>query len=641
MPAGFTPLRRLIPRRSWFESHCLAAAAWAILSALLIPVILICITLFTDLVVHGRDVVASAPEFAEFVAPDPVPSGSGGLWGSAWRNRSAAGWQWLNAVSRRLPYLGNTNLAILTILWIGSLASFLYVICTGQTIMHASLSSREAVRMLRTAVYRQTLRLGPSDVSGRRFESAQRLFTDDTEGVREALSQWRSRWPLVLTRLPTLVLCMLAIDWRLAVQCLVPAAGCWWVWRHERDRVARQRRLAESRAESELRFLAEGLKNSRLIRGYHMEDFEQKLFSQHLNRLAVETGAGRKGERIGATLSRLATVFGSGIVLLLIALKVTSADAAIPLASAVALGVSIVWLTYELSSLYRLSSARSTLELSGDRIYRYLDEIPEVGQAVGAKFIEPVARSVHLEGLAYRKGNTDILRGIELKIPAKTQVAIVSLDPQLPRTLAYMLPRFIEPTSGRVLYDGQDIAWGTLESIRAETAYVGADDVLLSGTVLDNIICGDDRYSAEAATEAAKAVHAHSFIVRLPQGYETIVGENGEQLDPGQVFRIGLARAILRNPAVIIIEEPNALLDDDSKAMADDAYQRIAVDRTVIYLPTRLSTIRRSDQVIFLHEGKVEAVGSHSELRKSSDLYRHWDYVTFNAYRRLNNRTGE
>jgi ABC-type multidrug transport system fused ATPase/permease subunit len=198
-----------------------------------------------------------------------------------------------------------------------------------------------------------------------------------------------------------------------------------------------------------------------------------------------------------------------------------------------------------------------------------------------------------------------------------------------------LLPRFIEPTQGRVLFDGQDIAWGTLESIRAEVLYVGGDDPVLNGTVAENLICGESRYSLNDATEAAKLAHAHSFIVQLPQGYETVLGEHGLTLLPGQAFRLNLARAILRNPAVMIIEEPNVLLDEDTKGMIDDCYQRLAHNHTLIFLPSRISTVRRCQQVVLLHEGRIEAVGTHSELKRDSELYRHWDYIRFNSFRRL------
>ena len=185
-----------------------------------------------------------------------------------------------------------------------------------------------------------------------------------------------------------------------------------------------------------------------------------------------------------------------------------------------------------------------------------------------------------------------------------------------------------------MLFDGEDIAWGTLESIRAEAIYVGGDDPCFTGTVIENIRCGDTRYDSTAVMDAAKLVHAHQFIQRLPSGYETQLGEHGEQITPGQTFLLGLARAIIRDPAVLIIDEPTELLDQATKDYLDDTYQRITSQRTVVFVPTRLSTVRRCDRVVVIDGGKVEAVGSQAELVKSCELYRHWEYVTFNAFRR-------
>ncbi|MBL8848774.1 MAG: ATP-binding cassette domain-containing protein, partial [Planctomycetaceae bacterium] len=278
-----------------------------------------------------------------------------------------------------------------------------------------------------------------------------------------------------------------------------------------------------------------------------------------------------------------------------------------------------------------LNAVRQDVNVHGDQIYRYLAEIPEVGQAVGAKFLQPVAKSIIFEAVSYRANGVDLLKNCDLRIPARTSTAIISLDPNVRRAAAYLLPRFVEPQAGRVLFDSEDTAWATLESLRAETVYVGGADPFFTGTVAENLTCGDSRFSVQEATEAAKLAHAHSFIQHLPQGYETVIGEHGERLDAGQAFRLGLARAILRKPAVMIIEEPAEALDDDTKALLDDAYNRIARDRTVIFLPARLSTVRRCDQIALIHDGKVAAIGAHDMLVKQSEIYRHWEYVNFKA----------
>ena len=128
--------------------------------------------------------------------------------------------------------------------------------------------------------------------------------------------------------------------------------------------------------------------------------------------------------------------------------------------------------------------------------------------------------------------------------------------------------------------------------------------------------------------------HAHNFIVKLFNGYETVLTSESDSLDAGQRFRLGLARAIARNPALLIVEEPNGAMDEDTKTLLVDAYDRICRERTVIFLPGRMSTVRRTDQIIVLHEGKVVAIGPHSKLVTQSPVYRHWEYVNFNEYRR-------
>ena len=120
---------------------------------------------------------------------------------------------------------------------------------------------------------------------------------------------------------------------------------------------------------------------------------------------------------------------------------------------------------------------------------------------------------------------------------------------------------------------------------------------------------------------------------QLPHGYEAIVGEHGHQLDVGQVYRLCLARAIARNPALLIIEEPQEPLDSETKAMLDDAYERICKDRTVLFVPTRLSTVKKCDRLVVLHHGKVAVDGRHEDLVRKSELYRHWEYVNFNMFR--------
>jgi ABC-type multidrug transport system fused ATPase/permease subunit len=642
MPATISPMRRLMTRRSWFDRNGIALTLWMIAAGLCMVGLLICVILLVDLLVtqseHG---LIGTQVVWEGMERGLIPSGTApdaGLWIQVVRFHGAPLWGWLRPACAQFSVLQNTfgALSILVILTLLSVVGISFA--RSRSLLHSARLAREMATWLRSSIHRQTLRLGPSDLTGLRYQTALKHFIDDAETVRAAAAEWRWRFLRSRVLAPLLVFCVFAINPQLGFECLVPALACWFVYRYERREGTLKRQVAEAHAETEVRFLSEALKQTRLVRGYGMEEFEQTLFNKHLERMTQEARAGRRLERASLSTARFVTFTALTLVLLLISLRVISSPNPLYLSIATAMVLALVLFAVELNSWDQLSRLHTELDVSGDRIYRYLDEIPEVGQAVGAKFIQPVGRSIVLEAVHYQQLGHQILRGIDLTIPAHSEVALVSLDPLLPRAVAYLLPRFIEPTRGRVLFDGEDIAWGTLESIRTETVYVGSDDPVFSGTILDNILCGDTRYTVQDAIEAAKLVHAHTFISRLSQGYETVLGERGEQLDAGASFRLGLARAALRDPAVMIIEEPKVLLDDDTKALIDDAYQRLSTRRTMLYLPGRLTTSRRCDLVVMFHDGKIEGIGSHQELTKISELYRHWDYLTFNSFSRRSRR---
>jgi ATP-binding cassette, subfamily B, bacterial len=219
-----------------------------------------------------------------------------------------------------------------------------------------------------------------------------------------------------------------------------------------------------------------------------------------------------------------------------------------------------------------------------------------------------------------------------LTIRAGEKIAIVGPDEIQKHALVFLLPRFLDPTSGDILIDGKSLRWVTLDSLRAQMAMVLQQNLVFSDTVVNNIACGEPAFNMQRIIEAAKVAHAHQFILKLPKGYETTIGELGHPLQPSEMFRIALARAIVREPALLIIEEPTVAMDSDSKGVIDDTFQRIMPGRTVIFLPHRQSTIRACDQIYLLHQGRIEAAGDHRELLNRSDLYRHLQYLEFNEY---------
>ncbi len=640
---------RLLPTRVWWQGRGLAALIWSLCGVVLAAAALLILTLLIDLLVYRGGVDLLGEDLKLFTegpralaiegAPaDVIDDGSYELHdqgllatGIRYREKFFDGWL-VRATGVPSPLRENDAAAVILVLCLAVIGLARSVCISGARSASARLAA-QSTSQLRQSVHRQTVRLATSELNGRVEQEAVDLFTREIDRIGAAVTTWVSRLAADICLFA--VLCGLALwaDVRLALQCLVPAAAAWWIAAYERERSQQLQALAQGKAESDLRLLADGLRRSRLVCGYGMEPFEREQFQKHLDRYTRDMTTGRLRETWAVWSSRAAGVLCLALVVFFITSRVLSYSDPLPLPLGALLLISLARMGWIVHHARDLSAARQTIQVSGDKVYRFVNAIPEVGQAVGAKFLEPVSKSIIFEAVSYRLDGRTLLKEFDLRIAARTCIALVSLDRTACRAAAFLLPRFIEPQSGRVLFDSEDTAWATLDSLRAETILVSGDDPPFTGSVLQNITCGDPRYSAQDATDAAKISHAHNFIARMPQGYETPLGEHGERLDSGQAFRLSLARAILRKPAVLIIEEPELALDEDTKNLLDDAYNRIVRERTVVFLPSRLSTVRRCEQVVLIQDGRVAAAGAHDALVKQSEAYRHWEYVTFNAPR--------
>ncbi|WP_166828784.1 ABC transporter transmembrane domain-containing protein [Thalassoroseus pseudoceratinae] len=670
-PASVDSFDRLFPRRELFRGKALASILWSFLDTCCLVLALFVIFLVVDLLETSGELVISAhqptqtlaenkataeTEWAElepiigpenFAALAPrVSTGeteyrmtldNTGVLPTVWKSRHHWWGGLIANAYRMLPSLRSNRPALAALVFIG--------ICLGLVrTLFATLARRArsdaalqvAVR-LRQMIHRQRLRLGPGDLTDSEAQSVRDIFMNDTEVVRRGIYDWIGRFGRYPLTLALLFLLAMSIHWRLTLQCIIPLAFGWYLLQRQRFSTQQKARYADSQSEEQLRILADGLDKTRLIRGYGMDEFESAQFQHNLERYRASTSQISRSERGSQWISRFIVILVVSVVLIILGLKVlepAGTPYGLSLSATLVLMTIFAWMYRPLEELFHAVRARRDVATIADRIYRYLDRVPTVGQAVGAKFLQPLSKRIHFENVSYTlKNRGRLLNQLELKIPAGNSVALVSHDPLVPKALAYLLPRFIEPNEngGRVLFDGQDIAWVTLESLRAETVYVSGSDPLMTGTVRENIACGRSDHSLQDVMAAAKQVHASKFILDLPQGYETMLGEHGEQLDPGQSFRLGLARAMLRDPALLIIEEPVAQLDEDTKALLDDAYNRIFRDRTVILLPSRLSSVKRADRVVLLHNGRVDSIGPHAELASTSQLYRHWEYLRFSA----------
>lgn len=653
---------RVFPPREWFRGRALRVVLWSSLGAALLCILLLAGSLIVAVVTdrgEARVAFDDLPHYATLTNDAQRPGGEPpvqledlddavravkvtdrvdqGLRATVWLTRQRHWSLPLAAMCRGVPALRHNGSALVLLVMTAAMIALARSLVVSRTRTLGERVALEAATRLRRSLHRQTLRVGPSSLEDAGDQYSQRLFTIETESVRKGVFGWASvSFRHVLTLLLLLVL-VLVVDWLLALECLIPLLACWYLVLRTQQQFDGTRGVAEESVDRELRLLGEGLRKTRLVRGYGMDAFEHERFQVHLDRFLERTAALGRGESWSWWVTRLLALLCLTITVFLVGMRslpVSGNPPTLPFFAGSLLLAAFAAMYHSLEELRRLSADLTVAERSAGSIADYLKLIPEVGQAVGAKFLQPLSKSLQFEAVCYDlPTGVRLLDQFDLRLPGKCTAAFVSLEPLEARAVAYLLPRFIEPQSGRVLLDGEDIAWVTLESLRAEAIYVGGADPFFTGTVFENISCGNPDYKLPDVTDAAKETHAHNFILKLPQGYETFLGEHGEQLDTGRGFRLGLARAVVRNPALLIVDEPAGTLDDDTKSLLDDAYGRISRDRTLVFLPTRLSTVRRADTIVVIHRGKVAAIGDYARLIKSSAMFRHWEYVRFNEFR--------
>lgn len=266
--------------------------------------------------------------------------------------------------------------------------------------------------------------------------------------------------------------------------------------------------------------------------------------------------------------------------------------------------------------------------LSGFR--RFLDVIetePEIVNAPDAESIEEVNGHVSYENVSfhYSDDDTPVLSNVTFDIPAGKSVALVGPSGSGKTTICSLLPRFYDVTGGRVTIDGKDVRDLTLESLRNQIGLVQQDVYLFCGSIKENITYGKPGASMEEIEDAARKANIHDFIMELPDGYDTFVGERGTRLSGGQKQRISIARVFLKNPSILILDEATSALDNESERWIQKSLEELAKNRTTITIAHRLSTIRNADEILVVADNGIAERGTHEELLKQGGIYAHYN----------------
>ncbi len=272
----------------------------------------------------------------------------------------------------------------------------------------------------------------------------------------------------------------------------------------------------------------------------------------------------------------------------------------------------------------RLTNVNNTIQqgiAGAERVFSIMDLVPEIRNRPDAVPLPRISREIEIRNVTFRYEEAPVLKNINLRIRTGEAVAFVGMSGGGKTTLVNLIPRFYDVTTGMILIDGQDIRNVTVESLRGQIAIVTQQTILFNDTVRNNIAYGDISKTEDQIVEAAKAAHAHDFILRLPKGYETVIGEQGTKLSGGERQRISIARALLKNAPILILDEATSSLDSEAEIEVQDALENLMKGRTTLVIAHRLSTIRNADRIIVLVNGEIREEGTHETL-----LSRHGEY---------------
>ena len=409
-------------------------------------------------------------------------------------------------------------------------------------------------------------------------------------------------------------------DWRLAIIALVvfPLAV------YPIVKFGRKLRSYSSRSQTTMgdisTILLETISGNRIVKAFNMEEYEQKRFARENRKLfSIQM----KSVRVRAVSHPLMEVLGGLGIACIVFYGGYNVIKGVATPGTFFSFLAALLMLYE--PVKRLSGFNNTVQqglAAASRIFEVLDTAPEIRNKPGAKILTSVSRGIEYRNVSFQYDEDRVLKNINLQVKVGEMIAFVGASGGGKTTLVNLLPRFYDVSSGEILIDGRDIRDISQESLRSMIGIVTQQTILFNDTVRNNIAYGKISEPFGEIVKAAEAAYAHRFIQNLPNGYDTVIGEQGVKLSGGERQRLSIARALLKNAPVLILDEATSSLDSESEIEVQKALEYLMQGRTTLVIAHRLSTIRKANRIVVIVNGVVVEEGTHEELLEKDGEYR-------------------
>jgi subfamily B ATP-binding cassette protein MsbA len=444
--------------------------------------------------------------------------------------------------------------------------------------------------------------------------------TNDTTLVREALTQSVASMMCDATTLMILIVVAFLKDWFLALLAFIVFPLTILPLTQLYKKVRTSSKMGQGSLGKLTALLQEAIQGNRVVKAFNMEAYERERFAvenRRLFRYAMKAGRLRA---FVPPMVELVAACGIAAVVWYGGASVISGERT--QGAFIAFLTALLLLYEPFKHLTRTNATVQNGLAAAERLFELLDQRSDIQERPGARVLTGIGQEIRFSDVSFRYQQDWVLKQVNLEIRAGEVVALVGPSGGGKSTLADLIPRFYDVNEGRITIDGMDVREVTLQSLRSQIAVVTQFTFLFNDTVRNNIAYGTPSRPLEEVEAAARAAHAHEFIIALPQGYDTEIGELGVRLSGGQRQRLAIARALLKNAPILILDEATSSLDNESERLVQAAIEELMAGRTVLVIAHRLSTIHRADRIIVLANGGIVEEGRHEELLALNAQYR-------------------